>query len=221
MSNGTAELVLRYWLHANGDSEHTAGEEVLEGIAAEPFGLGDDINLQHQDQQIDGEPEFTIHQRTRSSANERERRAANWERTEAVLADVMVKDALPHPCDCARRDVFTVRCIDLNSYEHRAFEYCNCARSCSTLLKEGYFPCAPIKPRTAFSIRLLQLLHEQSVLGYVSRSAWSGGLRALYESEKKAVLPPFDREVRTLPHRAIPSNTETCSYAMPTTTGSQ
>jgi len=51
--------------------------------------------------------------------------------------------------------------------------------------------------------------------------AWLGGLRELYESEKKAVLPPFDREVRTLPHHAVPSNTETCSHAMPTTTGSQ
>jgi hypothetical protein len=125
-----------------------------------------------------------------------------------VLADMMLQDKLPDPCDCTRRDVVTVRCIDLNSYEHREFQYCICHRSSSCLLKEGYFPCAPIKPKTAFSIRLLQLLHEQSVLGYVSRSAWSGGLRALFESEKKAVLPAFDREVSTPPYRSGPLNTE-------------
>jgi len=221
VSNRAAELVLRNWLRANGDSKYTAGEAVPKGLAAEPFGLGDGIHLQHKDQQVDGEPEFTIHQRTRSSANDRERRAANWERTEAVLTDMMVKDVCPHPCHCARHVAFTVRCIDLNSYEHRVFEYCNCARSCSILLKEGYIPCAPMKPRTAFSIWLLKVLHEQSVLGYISRSAWSGGLRALYESEKKAVLSPFDREVCTPPYLAVRLNTETCSYAMPTTTGSQ
>ena len=145
----------------------------------------------------------------------------NWEPPEAELADMMVKDVRPHPCDCVRHDASTVRCIDLNSYEHRAFKYCNCTCSCSILLKEHHFPCAPMKPRTAFSIRLIKYLYEQSVLGYVSRSAWSGGLRALYESQKKAVLLPFDREVCTPSYLTLRLNTETCSYVIPITTGLQ
>ena len=99
----------------------------------------DDLNLQHPDQEVDEELEFIIHRRTRSSAKLRERRAANWQRTEtvqSVLANQMLKDELPHLCVCARRDVVTVRCIDLNSYEHRVFEYCNCVRSCSCLVIE-------------------------------------------------------------------------------------
>ena len=93
----------------------------------------------------------------------------------------MLKDRLLDPCSCTRDDIVTVRMIDLNLYTDNEFQYCNCPRSSSCLLKEGYFRCAPKKPKIAFPIRLLQLLHKQSVLGYVSRSAWSGGLRALFE----------------------------------------
>jgi CxC1 like cysteine cluster associated with KDZ transposases len=208
VSNGAAKLTLRNPLRSRDGPGRAAHEEGPGALAAQPGGLGDDPNLQHEDRAVDGEPEYIIHQRIVSSANARKRRAANWESTEETLANMMLKDRLPHPCDCARRDVVTVRCIDLSLYEDRVFEYCNCARSCSSLLIADYFPCAPVRPRTAFSIRLLQLLHEQSVLGYVSRSAWSGGLKALYESEKKEVLPAFDREVSTPPHRAVPLNNE-------------
>ena len=213
VSKGAAKLVLRNPIRANGGRGNNGGgveERGGEGSGedGEVADVGGAAGDPDQEGWVDQEPEFIIQRRARSSANERERRAANWQRTEAILANLMLKDELPHPCVCARRDVVTVRCIDLNSYEHRVFEYCICARSCSCLLKEGYFPSAPVKPRTAFSIRLLQLLHEQSVLGYVSRSAWSGGLRALFESEKKAVLPAFDREVSTPPYRSIPLNTE-------------
>jgi len=45
------------------------------------------------------------------------------------------------------------------------------------------------------------------VLGYVSSCAWSVGLRALFESEKKAVLPAFDREVSTPLYLLGPLNT--------------
>jgi hypothetical protein len=214
---GAAKLVLRDPMRANdGNGNHGGGGGGGGGgqsEAAEASGAGGDfdnevLNLQHLDREVGGEPEFIIHRRTRSSVNKRERRATNWQRAEAILADVMLKDGFPDPCACDRREVVTVRCVDLNSYEHREFQYCNCPQSPSCLLKEGYFPCSPIKPKTAFSIRLLQLLHEQSVLGYVSRSAWSGGLRALFEGEKKTALPAFDREVSTPLHHSVPLNTE-------------
>jgi hypothetical protein len=179
--------------HGNGEG----GSEEGQHEAADAGGAGwdsDDADLDEGDR----EPEWIICQRTRLSVNQRIRQADNWQRTEAILADMMLKDRLPDPCNCTRDDIVTVRMIDLNSYTHREFQYCNCPRSSCCLLKEGYFPGSPKKPKTAFSIRLLQLLHDQSVLGYVSRSAWSGGLRALFEREKKAVLPAFDREVSTL-----------------------
>ncbi|KAF8531189.1 hypothetical protein BDD12DRAFT_691393, partial [Trichophaea hybrida] len=55
-------------------------------------------------------------------------------------------------------------------------DYCNCPLSTSTLVGEGFFPAAPRKPRTAFSMRLLQVLHEQSIRGSISKSAWADGL---------------------------------------------
>jgi len=153
--------------------------------------------------------------------NQHTRQAENWQHTEAILADMMLKDRLLDPCSCTRDDIVTVRMIDLNLYTDNEFQYCNCPRSSSCLLKEGYFPCAPKKLKPAFSIWLLQLLQEQSALGYVLRSAWSGGLQALFEHEKKAVLPAFDREVSTPLDSVAPLNTEKCSCVIPTTTDSQ
>jgi len=209
---GAAKVELLEQKH-NKDGHRDGGQRGGNGRAPDEHrAIGDfeneDLDLQHRDQGVDGDPEFIIHRKIRSSTNDRQHRAANWQRTEAILADVMLQNRLPDPCVCARRDVVTVRCIDLNSYEHREFQYCICNQSTSCLLNEGYFPSAPIKPKTAFSIRLLQLLHKQFVLGYVSRSSWSGGLRAFFECEKKVVLPAFDREVSTPPYRSGVLNTE-------------
>ena len=208
---GAAKLESREQIH-NKDSHRNGGQRGGHGGVPDGCGaIGDfeneDLNLQLQDRD-DGDPEFVIHRKSRSSSNDRQCRAANWQRTEAILADMMLQNRLLDTCVCTRCDVVTVRCIDLNSYEHREFQYCIRHQSSSCLLNKGYFPCAPIKPRTAFSIRLLQLLHEQSVLGYVNSSAWSGGLRALFESEKKAVLLAFDREVSTSLYLLGPLNTE-------------
>jgi hypothetical protein len=207
--DGAAKLVLRdppSASHTHGSDER--GGRGGQSEVADPEGAGGDFENEDMNCEVDREPESIIRRRPRLSANLRELRAENWQRTEVVLADMMLKDRLPDPCNCARDDIVTVRRIDLNSYEHSEFQFCNCPRSSSCLLKEGYFPCAPIKPKTAFSIWLLQLLHEQSVLGYVSRSAWSGGLRALFEREKKVVLPAFDREVCILPYSLVLLNTE-------------
>jgi len=176
---GAAKLELREQIR-NKDGHGNGGQRGGHGGVPDGHGAisefeNEDLNLQLQDRE-DGDPEFVIHQKTRSSTNDRQRQAVNWQRTEAILAIMMLQNRLPDMCICTRRDVVTIWCIDLNSYEHREFQYCICHQSTSCLLNEGYFPCGPIKPRTAFSIRLLQLLHEQSVLGYVSRSACSSGL---------------------------------------------
>jgi len=198
--DGAAQLVFPQNLprasgtHGNGEGGSGRGQYE----AADAAGASGDFDNADLDCEVDREPELSICPKTGLSANQRERQAENWQRTEEILADMMLKDKLADTCNCTEDDVVTVRRIDLNSYTHSEYHYCNCPRSSGRLLKEGYFPCAPIKAKTAFSIRLLKLLHEQSVLGGISRSAWSGGLRALFEREKKAVLPAFDREVSTL-----------------------
>ncbi|KAF8535661.1 hypothetical protein BDD12DRAFT_808398 [Trichophaea hybrida] len=74
-------------------------------------------------------------------------------------------------------------------------DYCNCPLSTSTLVREGFLLAAPGKPRTAFSMRLLQVLHEQSVRGSISKSVWADGLLAVCESDHKTSLPNFARSV--------------------------
>ncbi|KAF8542600.1 hypothetical protein BDD12DRAFT_802774 [Trichophaea hybrida] len=72
-------------------------------------------------------------------------------------------------------------------------DYCNCPLFTSTLVKEGFFPAAPRKPRTAFPMRLLQVLPQQSVRGSIFKSAWADGILAVYQSDHKTSLPNFAR----------------------------
>ncbi|KAF8535688.1 hypothetical protein BDD12DRAFT_808381 [Trichophaea hybrida] len=58
-----------------------------------------------------------------------------------------------------------------------------------------FFPAAPRKLRTAFSIRLLQVLKDQSVRGSIFKSAWADGLIAVCQSDHMTSLPNFARSV--------------------------
>jgi hypothetical protein len=95
-----------------------------------------------------------------------------------------------------------VRFISLDSYKIDYFEYCQCAAACSGLIAEGFFPSAPCRPGTVFSLRLLRTLHAQGVLGSVSKQAWSAGLHMIFEEDLKTVLPSFYHEVCTYRERA-------------------
>jgi len=131
----------------------------------------------------------------RSRHNERSRLAENWIRTRPIIADLLVLRKTEEECTCDMQATCRVRFIGLESYFYRDVEYCSCGVSCTQLAKEGYFPSTPVRPATVFSLRLLRLLHEQSVLGSVSNSAWAGGLRAVYEADRMSAIPSFDREV--------------------------
>jgi hypothetical protein len=126
--DGAAQLVFpRNLPHANdahGNGEGASGGGQNE--AADAGGAGGDFDNADLDCEVDREPELIICRRTRLSVNQRKRQAENWQRTEAILADMMLKDRLPDPCNCTRDDIVTVRMIDLSSYKHSEFQYCNC-----------------------------------------------------------------------------------------------
>jgi len=117
--------------HGNGEGQSGMGQYGA-ADAGRASGNSDDADL---DYEVDGEPELIISQRTRLSVNQPTWQAENWQRTEAILADMMLKYRLPDPCSCTRDDIVTVRIIDLNSYTHNEFQYCNYPRSSSCLLK--------------------------------------------------------------------------------------
>jgi hypothetical protein len=113
-----------------------------------------------------------------------------------ALVDPMDNENRRMPCGCSRaRYRKHVRFISLDSYKIDYFEYCQCAAACSGLIAEGIFPSSPCRPGTVLSLRLLRTLHAQSVLGSVSKQAWSAGLHMIFEEDLKTVLPPFDDEV--------------------------
>jgi hypothetical protein len=139
----------------------------------------------------------------RSNAQTRQSVAQNWVDAEKMLVDSLYNDNRRIPCSCSRaRYRKRVRFISLDSYKIDYFEYCQCAAACSGLIAEGFFPSAPCRPGTVFSLRLLRTLHAQGVLGSVSKQAWSAGLHMIFEEDLKTVLPSFYHEVCTYRERA-------------------
>jgi hypothetical protein len=134
----------------------------------------------------------------RPAAATRKSRAENWVETERILTETLYENGRRRQCMCARaRDRKRVRFISLESYVVREVDYCQCAASCGALLSEGegFFPSAPCKPGTVFSLRLLRTLHAQGALGSVSKPAWSAGLHVVFEEDLRTTLPRFDEEV--------------------------
>jgi hypothetical protein len=146
--------------------------------------------------QDDGEAIYMALPQNRSAAQTRRSEAENWVETEKILTESIYHDNRRPPCQCTReRFRKRVRFISLDSYVIKEVAYCQCAAACSGLIAEGFFPSAPRRPGTVFSLRLLRTLHAQSALGSVSKLAWSSGLHMVFEEDLKTALPRFDEEV--------------------------
>ena len=131
----------------------------------------------------------------RSNARVRKRLAEQWKDTEKVLTQLLHNGSAASICPCTSKDHVQVRLISLESWTEKGMDYCSCPLSTRSLIAEGFFPSTPRKPRTAFSLQLLQVLHEQSVRGSISKVAWADGLHAVFEYNLKISLPGFTRHV--------------------------
>jgi hypothetical protein len=139
-----------------------------------------------------------------------------------ALVDPMYNENRQMPCGCSRaRYRKRVRFISLDSYEIDYFGYCQCAAACSGLIAEGFFPSSSPRLGTVFSLRLLRTLHAQSVLGSVSKQAWSAGFQMIFEEDLKTVLPRFNDEVCIYRERAIFAivRTDVASGCLPSLAG--
>lgn len=137
--------------------------------------------------------------RNRSNVGVRKRLSEQWKETEQALTQLLHTGSAAFTCPCASKDHVQVTLISLECWRVKGMDYCSCALSTSCLIAEGFFPSSPRKPRTAFSLRLLLVLHEQSVRGSISKVAWADGLRASYEYDHMTSLPGFSRQVSCCP----------------------
>jgi len=135
----------------------------------------------------------------RSNVGMRKRLSEQWKETEQALTQLLYNGVAASMCTCVSKDHVQVRLISLESWTLKGMDYCSCSLSTSCLIAEGFFPATPRKPQTAFSLRLLRVLHEQSVRGSVSKVAWADGLRASFEYDLKTSLPGFSRQVNRCP----------------------
>jgi hypothetical protein len=71
------------------------------------------------------------------------------------------------------------------------------------LIRNGWFISTPVKPRTVFSCRLLKVLHNQSIRGSISKTAWAEGLRAAHEDYLEKIVPVFDQLLRDAYHHYV------------------
>ena len=148
----------------------------------------------------------TKRQRLRAAARQQE--AENWLKAENRIVEILSQDGTSFSCRCSTRQTISVRHISTEGYIVKDIPMCPCGLSSSLLLRNGYFPSSPIKPRTIFSVRLLRLFHEQSIRGKMSRYAWSEGLRAAHEFELGKVIQPFNKLLRTSYHHWVAVNNE-------------
>jgi hypothetical protein len=88
-------------------------------------------------------------------------------------------------------------------YEVRPRYFCLCGHTSAMLIREGWFPSTPVKPRTVFSCRLLRVLHSQSVRGSISKTAWAQSLRASHEYYLQKIIPSFDQLLRDAYHHYV------------------
>jgi hypothetical protein len=159
-------------------------------------GHGDEMPYQNGNPyELDAEDENANLQHTfarwrRPKAAERRATAANWIHAEKRMIAFSTSRERAVPCDCTPEAV-NARFISLESYEVRSVSLCICGRRSSMFVQDGFFPSTPVKPRTFFSLRLLRLLHEQSVRGGASKYAWAAGLRAVHEAYMAKTLPDF------------------------------
>ena len=146
--------------------------------------------------------------RQRSRAAARQREAENWLKAEKRIVEILSGDGTSFTCQCSTKQSVSVRHISTEGYFVKDIPMCPCGMSSSLLLRNGYFPSSPIKPRTIFSVRLLRLFHEQSIRGKMSRYAWSEGLRAAHEFELGKDIQPFNKLLRTSYHHWVAVNNE-------------
>ncbi|KAH9443064.1 hypothetical protein Pst134EB_027418 [Puccinia striiformis f. sp. tritici] len=109
----------------------------------------------------------------------------NWSSFEPTFSD------RPSGCTCAPADI-SQRNVDLVDLFERLggvlIKFCKCTPDVVRLIQQGFFACSADKPRTAFSIRLVQYHHHLWQVSAVTTSAFIKSVSAYLDSHTRKPL---------------------------------
>ncbi|KNF01379.1 hypothetical protein PSTG_05478 [Puccinia striiformis f. sp. tritici PST-78] len=113
-----------------------------------------------------------------------QKKTANW----TFIAKGIGWDGYtPISCSCVPSDIQSrnVACYDIISRQTpKLLPFCKCTPDVIRLIHYGFFASSPNKPRTAFSIRLVQFHHHLWESAVISASAFVKGLSAFLDTRK-------------------------------------
>ncbi|KAA1115991.1 hypothetical protein PGTUg99_031009 [Puccinia graminis f. sp. tritici] len=198
-------------------NHHQAGIESTENDIGEAF-VGEypdqDFNNPQENQDHDDAMlhEHAAYHRLLRHAENREKLSRQWSQLEAQAAStyLMCQEATsnwtdniinqfevpPNTCTCRPDDIIQrhVDLIDILSHQPRhSVTFCKCIPDVIRLIHYGYFAASAEKPRTAFSIRLIQYHHFMWQTSVISVSAFVKGLSAFLDT--RSTRPMFARSV--------------------------
>ncbi|KAH9808547.1 hypothetical protein DFH28DRAFT_1195413 [Melampsora americana] len=109
----------------------------------------------------------------------------------------------PSGCLCTPEDHYPARQIDLIDmlgYQSASMSFCKCQPEAIQLLHRGYVASSPIKPRTAFSVRYIQLYHDLWEQTGLNKSGFVQGLIRFTSSRtrRKLTARGIKQKARTL-----------------------
>ncbi|KAI7933058.1 hypothetical protein MJO29_017050 [Puccinia striiformis f. sp. tritici] len=164
--------------------------------------LGSFVDLEDRDEWVDENPiaDHAEYFRLQRHAAKREEAARKWAALdkEVVSAYLLYRDISqnwtswkpdfsekPKGCTCTLADI-SHRKVDLVDLFERvrggSIKFCKCTPDVVRLIQEGFFACSADKPRTAFSIRLVQYHHHLWQASAVATSAFIKSLTSFLDS---------------------------------------
>ncbi|KAH9442372.1 hypothetical protein Pst134EB_028627 [Puccinia striiformis f. sp. tritici] len=163
--------------------------------------LGSFVDLEDRDEWVDENPiaDHAEYFRLQRHAAKREEAARKWAALdkEVVSAYLLYRDISqnwtswkpdfsekPKGCTCTLADIShrKVDLVDLFAREGGSIKFCKCTPDVVRLIQEGFFACSADKPRTAFSIRLVQYHHHLWQASAVATSAFIKSLTSFLDS---------------------------------------
>ncbi|KIM57666.1 hypothetical protein SCLCIDRAFT_86133, partial [Scleroderma citrinum Foug A] len=94
-----------------------------------------------------------------------------YRRLSRSLCDPVATQPLTHECQCVRHHLKIV-CVNFDNMQSVDILVCSCATAAQQLLQMGYFPCAPLGPTLAVSLRVLTFVKQLFVCMPPNTSAW-------------------------------------------------
>ena len=194
------ELLCRQkeWLHRRLLTiEHQISQSNEEGYGPENESQDELLNSNaDEDHSYDFEDDeiVSLISRFRNNRMNRLQRESNWSKVRPVFSKTIATGKVSHCTDQACVTFSTrVLLVSFTSAEQTVITTCSCGAKTSALIKRGFFPSAPIKPKLAFSLDVLLLFHNILMNGSLSKYAFAHGLAQTILLNGKVRVPDIKK----------------------------